>query len=202
MKKEIWKDIKDYPNYQVSNLGRILNIISNKILKAHKNHQGYLQVRLYKNGKNKNCYIHRLVAEAFIPNPNHYKEINHKDENPSNSIVDNLEWCDRKYNINYGSHNERMASKKSKKVIQMDKDYLFFKGFDEHENAKDFLLEQVEILDEEDEFIDIEEIEIKKIEETSHLEFKEKINDLIKNQKKIINKLKRRSNVILLRPLY
>ena len=130
MKKEIWKDIKDYPNYQVSNLGRILNIISNKILKAHKNHQGYLQVRLYKNGKNKNCYIHRLVAEAFIPNPNHYKEINHKDENPSNSIVDNLEWCDRKYNINYGSHNERMASKKSKKVIQMDKDYLILNVFD------------------------------------------------------------------------
>lgn len=133
---EKWKPVKDYEDYYlVSNLGNIKSIekrvkngqgyryIPSKILKPHKNKSGYMQVRLYKNKENKNCYIHRLVAEAFISNPNEYREINHIDENPSNNCISNLEWCDRKYNCNYGSHNEKMANSKSIKVIQYDKDF-------------------------------------------------------------------------------
>ena len=143
MSSELWKPVKGYETlYEVSNLGNVRSLdkkvknkygyryMPSKIMKPYKNKLGYLQVRLYKDGKNKNCYIHRLVAEAFLPNPNQYKEINHKDENPSNSIATNLEWCDRKYNINYGSHNEKMSLKKSKVVIQMDKNYEPLNAFD------------------------------------------------------------------------
>ena len=71
--------------------------------------RGYLRVYLYKNGKGKSFYIHRLVAEAFIPNPNKYQEVNHKDENSSNNRADNLEWCTHKYNSNYGTRNKRVS---------------------------------------------------------------------------------------------
>ena len=65
------------------------------------NDRGYEKIILSLNGKRYLKYIHRLVAEAFIPNPNNYKEVNHIDSDPSNNCVENLEWCDRKYNLNY-----------------------------------------------------------------------------------------------------
>ena len=106
---EEWRDIKGYEGkYQVSNLGRVKSLNYNhtkkeKILSDYPNTYGYLYVNLYKNGKGKPFYIHKLVAQAFIDNPNNYREINHKDENKQNNRVENLEWCNRKYNCNYGT---------------------------------------------------------------------------------------------------
>lgn len=121
---EIWKDIKDYPNYQVSNLGKVKNTKTNKILKPFSPIGEYLKVSLSKNGKAKHYFIHRLVAETFIPNPNNYPCVNHKDENPSNNCVSNLEWCSYQYNNNYGTRNGKVAEKlrkvKCKKVRQYD----------------------------------------------------------------------------------
>lgn len=105
--KEIWKDIKGYEGlYQVSNLGRIKSLIGHeKILKSYnknsKDKTSYLKIILSKNSKTKAYLIHRLVAITFIPNLDNLPEINHKDENKLNNKVDNLEWCTRKYNIEY-----------------------------------------------------------------------------------------------------
>ena len=98
---EIWRDVIGFENlYLVSNLGNVYSIHSKKQLKL-KDNKGYYNVTLFKNGKRYYKIVHRLVAEAFIPNPNNFKEINHKDENKINNNVDNLEWCDAKYNLNY-----------------------------------------------------------------------------------------------------
>lgn len=121
---EIWKDIDGYEGYQVSNLGRVRRFYKNgnvRILKPISNKNGYLIVTLYKNSSSKSCRVHRLVAKAFLENPNNLPQVNHKDENPSNNIVSNLEWCDAKYNINYGTRNEKVAEALSKVVIQIDK---------------------------------------------------------------------------------
>ncbi len=83
-----------------------------KLLKQG-NVNGYKRINLYKNGKMKHYLVHRLVAIAFLPNPNGYKEVNHIDENKANNMISNLEWCSSKYNVNYGTRNER-ASKSSK----------------------------------------------------------------------------------------
>lgn len=85
---------------------------------------GYVKEKGYKliedNSEWKIYQVHRLVAEAFIPNPLNLEQINHKDENPSNNNVDNLEWCSRIYNVNYGTGIDRQVAKRSKKVIQLD----------------------------------------------------------------------------------
>lgn len=109
---EIWKDIKGYENlYQVSNLGRIKSFRQWKrascpdefILKNTIANNGYCQVTLYKNTKRKKFLVHRLVANAFIPNPQNLPHINHKDENRTNNNADNLEWCTPLYNNCYGT---------------------------------------------------------------------------------------------------
>lgn len=100
--------VNGYERYTVNERGRIYSLISNRYLKPHIENTGYCSVELFgKNGKSKRLLIHRLVAAAFIPNPNNYTEINHKDENPLNNHVDNLEWCDHKYNMNFGTLQER-----------------------------------------------------------------------------------------------
>ena len=114
---EEWRDIKGYEGkYQVSNLGRVKSLNYNhtkkeEILSNVPDAQGYLKVNLYKNGKKRTFTIHKLVAFHFIDNPSNYKEINHLDENKQNNIVDNLEWCTRKYNQNYGTRNKRVSEK-------------------------------------------------------------------------------------------
>ncbi len=118
--EEIWKDIPDYEGYyQASNLGRIKSmprVVTNyrgshiskeKILKQHCDKKGYSKVYLLKNKVGKTTCVHRLVALAFLSNPNNWPDINHKDENPSNNNVENLEWCTEKYNSNYGTCIER-----------------------------------------------------------------------------------------------
>lgn len=133
--KEVWKDIKDYEGlYQVSNLGRVKSLprkrvtptkgtyySAEKILKPDITGHGYLQVTLCRDSKLKKCLIHRLVAQTFIPNLNDYPEVNHKDENKINNVLENLEWCTSKYNANYGTRKERLKEKNidkpGKKVI-------------------------------------------------------------------------------------
>lgn len=117
---EIWKEIDD--RYSISNLGRVKSNYANKerILKPYKNHYGYLMVDLRSPNNRKTISVHRLVAIAFIPNPNNLKEVNHKDEDKTNNCVDNLEWCDTKYNCNYGTRNKRKAEKCKKRICSVD----------------------------------------------------------------------------------
>ena len=122
---EVWKDVVGYEGlYKVSNKGHVYSVerknsrgikCGGRILKQTIS-SGYLKLFLYKNGMRKNKYVHRLVAKAFIPNPNNYLEINHKDEDKTNNYVENLEWCTSKYNSNYGTRNERASQKQSKRV--------------------------------------------------------------------------------------
>lgn len=92
--------------YQVSNLGRVKNT-NNQIRKSYKRPDGYVSIVLCKNGKVTNHRVHRLVAKAFIPNPDNLLEINHKDENKTNNEASNLEWCNSSYNKNYGTRTEK-----------------------------------------------------------------------------------------------
>lgn len=80
------------------------------------NGHGYLRFNWRRDKKQQTVYLHRLVAEAFIPNPNGYSDVNHKDENKRNNTVDNLEWCDHEYNSNYGTRNERGAAYRRRRV--------------------------------------------------------------------------------------
>lgn len=123
---EIWKDIKGYEGiYQISNLGRIKALDRlvttgkeypkfqhkpERILRINQCTK-YEQVILCKNGKTKAYLVHRLVSQAFIPNPNNFPCVNHKDENPRNNCVDNLEWCTYKYNNEYNGRVDKCKDK-------------------------------------------------------------------------------------------
>ena len=120
--KEEWRDIKGFEGkYMVSNLGRVKSLNYNNtgkegIMKGGDDGHGYLQVNLSKDGKVKNCRINRLVAQAFLDNPEGYTDVNHKDEDKTNNCVENLEWCDRSYNINYGTRNKKAGKRISEKL--------------------------------------------------------------------------------------
>lgn len=120
--EEVWKNIDD--RYSVSNLGRVKSNYANKerILKPFTNKRGYLLVDIRHPNYRKSMQVHRLVALAFISNPNGLPEINHKDEDKSNNCVDNLEWCTTEYNCNYGTRNKRKAENCKKKVCSLAKD--------------------------------------------------------------------------------
>ena len=114
---EVWMDVKDYEGkYQISNKGRVYSINSNKYLAQSKTHDGYLKVKLFKEGKARTEYIHRLVARHFLDNPDNLPQVNHIDENRENNIVSNLEWTSAKSNNNHGSHNARIAKAHCKPV--------------------------------------------------------------------------------------
>lgn len=116
--EENWKDIEGYEGlYQVSNLGRVKRVTTGRVLKGCKDKDGYLRVDLCKNGKHKTHKIHRIVAQAFIPNPEHKPEVNHIDENKTNNMVSNLEWSTRKENCNHGTCHERSSRKQSIPII-------------------------------------------------------------------------------------
>ena len=122
---EEMKDIENYEGlYAITRDGRVWSYRSNKFLKPNLV-GGYHQVILCKEGKGKTHYIHRLVAEAYIPNPDGLPQVNHKDEDKSNNCVENLEWCDIKYNINYGTRTERVAKKRSKPVYCIELNKIF-----------------------------------------------------------------------------
>ena len=120
---EIWKDIIGFEgHYQVSNKGKIRSIKNNKIkeLKPYKEIKrcGYLSVYLRLPGQKFTKKVHRLVAEAFIPNPNGFPEVNHIDENKENNCVENLEWCTGEYNLCYGTRLKRISESNKMKVAQ------------------------------------------------------------------------------------
>lgn len=117
--EEIWKDIPGYEGlYKVSSFGNVFSLRCNRCLKQHPVNGGYLLVPL-SSDKRKLWLVHRLVAIAFIPNPDNLPEVNHKDENTTNNCVKNLEWCTRKYNAHYGTALQRMAATNSKPVEQL-----------------------------------------------------------------------------------
>jgi hypothetical protein len=137
--EEIWKAIPGYEGYyEVSNTGKVRSVTRTIISRDGKsrtflgeiknptpNKHGYQQVGLHKDGKRKVFLVHRLVAITFLPNPDNLPVVNHKDENPSNNNVNNLEWCTSKYNSNYGTSIQRMAQntlgKHTKKVWKCNK---------------------------------------------------------------------------------
>lgn len=129
---EIWKDVVGYETlYQVSNLGRVksldmklpykrhskttFRIRKGKILSTVKMRNGYLRVEMSNNAKHKLNLVHRLVAQAFIPNPNNYEQVNHIDGNKENNNVNNLEWCSCKNNMEHAWQN---GLYKGRKVAQ------------------------------------------------------------------------------------
>ena len=177
MDNEVWKDIKNYEGlYQISNKGNVRSVnrvyfqksshntymykkYKGKMLAKTDNGNGYLIVHLLKNGKRKPCYVHRLVAEHFILNPNNYNEVNHKDFNKKNNNINNLEWVSRKINVNYSIKNmqtektkckasstgEKYITKKNnywrlniqRKELKIDK---LYKTYDEALQAKEMML--------------------------------------------------------------
>lgn len=109
---ETWKDIEGFEGlYQVSDQGRVRNVMTGRILKQYKNNRGYFRLSLCKEGEYSSYLVHRLVAEAFIfnPNPKEYDQVNHKDEDPNNNRADNLEWCSSEYNLTYGTRAARIS---------------------------------------------------------------------------------------------
>lgn len=148
--KEDWVPIRGYEGlYDISNKGRVRSLdrtvkcqggdyhVTGRILKLHKKPSGYMFVTLAKNGRAKRYYLHRLIAEAFIPNPLRLKQINHKDENKTNNALSNLEWCTASYNINYGKRSAKVIETKNKNasigaerpVLKFDKSGKFIKEY-------------------------------------------------------------------------
>lgn len=154
--QEIWKDVVNYEGlYQVSNFGNVKSIsrtvkrnpnktgnlpLKSRLLSPVTRRNGYKRVSLSKNGETKSFYVHRLVAEAFISNPNNYQQVNHKDENKGNNCVGNLEWCTRDYNMKYGTIGIRISKSKSNMVFQYDLYGNLIRSFQSvkqaHENTK------------------------------------------------------------------
>ena len=119
--QEVWKDVVGYEGYyQVSNLGKVKSLsVFNRELKPYINKDGYFQVTLYKDKSRTLKRVHRIVAEAFIPNESGLPIINHKDENKLNNNAENLEWCTNQYNINYGSTRTKISQSHMKKLVQI-----------------------------------------------------------------------------------
>ncbi|ATE83960.1 HNH endonuclease [Lactococcus phage LP0209] len=117
---ETFVKIGGFENYEVSNLGKVRNIKSGRTLKPSLIQSGYLRHSLYKHNKRKNLLLHRIIATAFIDNPEEKPCVNHIDENKLNNDLRNLEWCTARENAIHGTRIKRIAEKRSKKVIQLD----------------------------------------------------------------------------------
>lgn len=125
---EEWRDVVGFEGlYKVSNLGRVMSLrkTTPMILNPQVTQKGYLRIAIHIRPVAGHYLVHRWVAEAFIPNPNNLPFINHKDENPSNNSVENLEWCDRLYNNTYGTalkkaHETRRKNGMARTVYQFD----------------------------------------------------------------------------------
>ena len=126
--EETWVPVRDFEGlYEISDIGRVKSlptmdwrgrVFKERILTNSKTRSGYTRVVLYKDGIRNERTIHRLVASAFLENPNNYPCVNHKNEIKDDNRVGNLEWCDQAYNNNYGTCNYRQARTKGRKVAQ------------------------------------------------------------------------------------
>lgn len=126
---EIWRDIDGFDGYQVSNLGNVRSLNYNgtgnvQLLKPSLSgpNREYKSISMQVADKVIRRNVHRLVARAFIPNPNDLSEINHIDEDGTNNKVNNLEWCDRIYNLNYGNRTQKFSDSKSIPILQLNLD--------------------------------------------------------------------------------
>ena len=117
---ETFVKIEGFEKYEVSNLGRVRNIKSGRVLKPFLTKNGYLMHGLYENNKRKTLLLHRIIATAFIDNPEAKPCVNHIDENKLNNDLSNLEWCTERENAIHGTRIKRIAEKNFKKVIQLD----------------------------------------------------------------------------------
>lgn len=142
---EVFLSVPGYEGlYEVSNLGNIKSLRSGKLLKQASDNVGYKLVCLTKDGKSKGYGVHRLVALAFLPNPENLPEVNHKDETHDNNCVENLEWCTKSYNRNYGTYRERMSksikalgTRNNKSISAYDKTTKkFIKSYDSIQDAE------------------------------------------------------------------
>lgn len=116
-KQEIWKPIERYEGiYEVSNLGRVRNIVRGNIKKPQSSGIGYTKMFLYKDGKGEQFFVHRLVAKAFVPNPDNKPYVNHIDETRDNNVASNLEWVTHQENLTRGTVQKR-------KVVGMKRFY-------------------------------------------------------------------------------
>lgn len=95
--------VPNYEDYLIYPDGSVYSLEKNIFMKFSVTKLGYKSVELFNKNGSKRFWVHRLVAQAYIPNPDNLPQVNHKDENPSNNSVDNLEWCTAKYNMNYGN---------------------------------------------------------------------------------------------------
>ena len=134
MQNEIWKDAPGFPGYQVSDAGRVRSFY--RVL-APDSVKGYYRVRLYRNGRVYRIYIHRLVAMAFVPNPDGLPQINHKNEIKTDNRAENLEWCTAKYNNAYGTGRERAAKSRSKAVGQYTTGGILVATYDKIKDARE-----------------------------------------------------------------
>ena len=122
------KDVVGYEGlYAITSCGKVWSYKYKKFLKPVINHKGYLRVQLYKDGQSKMYGVHRIVAEAYLPNPENLPQINHKDENKTNNCLQNLEWCDSKYNANYGTRNKKVSNSLKIPILQYDLDGNFIR---------------------------------------------------------------------------
>ena len=113
------KDIAGYEGlYAVTPEGEVWSYRNECFLKPVTNRYGYMRVVLFKDNEKKMYYIHRIIAKTFLPNPENLPQVNHKDENKTNNCLQNLEWCDSKYNANYGTRNEKVSNKHKKAILQ------------------------------------------------------------------------------------
>ncbi|QGN59904.1 NUMOD4 domain-containing protein [Leuconostoc citreum] len=120
-----WKTIKDFTNYEVSTNGEVRNKKSGNTLKPREQANGYLLVSLYVNGKVTQKYVHRIVAETFIQNPENKEQVNHLNECKSDNRADNLGWTTAQENSNYGTRNDRVAVALSKPIIVLYRDDIY-----------------------------------------------------------------------------
>lgn len=129
--QEKWLPVKGYEGfYEISDHGKVRSVKRRGyIMSPYKNNGGYLCIRLSKDNKKKSFTVHRLVAEAFIPNPENLPQINHKNENKTYNLVENLEWCDCRYNLMYGSLPEKRKKLYGQAVCMYDKHGRFLKTF-------------------------------------------------------------------------
>lgn len=136
---EQWKPVVGFENrYEVSDQGNVRNTTTKQVLRPQARKHGYLAVWLYGKRGNKRAgkqySVHRIVAEAFVKNPSGYTEVNHIDECKQNNAANNLEWCSRKHNVNYGTTQQRRAEKirngpRAKAIDQLDLNGNYIRSF-------------------------------------------------------------------------